>query len=325
MPGCDIFISYSREDRPKARHFATCFAEEGFDVWWDAALNPGETFDEVIESELRAAKAVVVLWSPRSVGSRWVRAEATLADRRKKLVPVVIEACDLPIIFELTHTTDLSQWDGDTLDMAWQSFLRDLRRLVSRASAPTPPAAFDSTSKALPSPVPERSFAAWRGPAAADPSAGRKTSDRGVARGAAAAQSAADDLHVDDPSAEAEQTRFYTQSGGFNPLGDQFHCLEMKTGDQVEQRLVVSPVGLKIGRAAPADVILTDSRVSRSHCVVELADDRLRVSDLKSTNGTFIDGKRVEGTGMLEVGSVLKVGNVCFTHTVRTRADVKAA
>ena len=81
---------------------------EGFSVWWDAVLRSGETFDEVIERELRAAKAVVVLWSPRSVASRWVRAEATLADRANKLVPVIIEPCNLPIIFELTHAADLA-------------------------------------------------------------------------------------------------------------------------------------------------------------------------------------------------------------------------
>ena len=96
MSESDIFISYSREDRAAARHFSECFAREGFSVWWDAALRSGETFDEVIERELRGAKAVVVLWSPRSVTSRWVRAEATLADRRNKLVPAIIEACDRP-------------------------------------------------------------------------------------------------------------------------------------------------------------------------------------------------------------------------------------
>ena len=72
MSGPDIFISYSREERQAARHFAECFAEEGFAVWWDAALRSGETFDEVIERELRAAKAVkmprlsrrhVLLWT----------------------------------------------------------------------------------------------------------------------------------------------------------------------------------------------------------------------------------------------------------------------
>ena len=78
---------------------------------------------------------------------------------------------------------------------------------------------------------------------------------------------------------------------------------------------------MKIGRTAPADIILSDARVSRTHCLIELADDRLKVSDLNSTNGTFIDGKRVEGIGMLEVGSVLRVGNVSFMHAVRVRAD----
>ena len=140
MSGRDIFISYSREERPAARHFAESFAREGFSVWWDAVLRSGETFDEVIEKELRAAKAVVVLWSTRSVASRWVRAEATLADRGNKLVPVIIETCDRPIIFELTHAADLADWTGDTADNRWQTLVSDLRRLVGgEEEAPSAP------------------------------------------------------------------------------------------------------------------------------------------------------------------------------------------
>ena len=55
---------------------------------------------------MREAKAVVVLWSKKSVVSRWVRAEATLADRNRTLVPVMIEACERPIMFELTQTAE---------------------------------------------------------------------------------------------------------------------------------------------------------------------------------------------------------------------------
>ena len=74
----------------------------GLTVWWDAALRSGEAYDQVTEQALSEAKAVVVLWSPRSVGSRWVRAEATQADRLDTLVPVMIEACKRPIMFELS-------------------------------------------------------------------------------------------------------------------------------------------------------------------------------------------------------------------------------
>ena len=83
----DIFLSYNREDAAIARVFAEAFSEAGLEVWWDAALRSGESYDEVTEAALREARAVVVLWSPRSVVSRWVRAEATIADRNKTFMP----------------------------------------------------------------------------------------------------------------------------------------------------------------------------------------------------------------------------------------------
>ena len=59
MSTTDVFISYARADRPIAQVFAEALIEEGFNVWWDASLHSGETFDEVIEQRLRDAKAVV--------------------------------------------------------------------------------------------------------------------------------------------------------------------------------------------------------------------------------------------------------------------------
>jgi TolB-like protein len=126
----DIFLSYGHGDEATARRFAESFEREGFSVWWDASLRSGDAFDATIEAALRSAKAVVVLWSAISVQSRWVRAEATLADRNKTLMPVMIELCDRPIMFELMHTTDLSQWNGDPNDVVWQTYLSGLRRLV---------------------------------------------------------------------------------------------------------------------------------------------------------------------------------------------------
>jgi adenylate cyclase len=144
----DIFISYSREEQVRARQFAEALEHEGYSVWWDVTLRSGEAFDEAIERALRAAKAIIVLWSKKSVVSRWVRAEATLADRQGTLVPVMIELCERPIMFELTQTIDLSDWAGDLADPRWQTLLSDLRHFVVRLTAPLQAAA--PVSKAPP-------------------------------------------------------------------------------------------------------------------------------------------------------------------------------
>jgi predicted component of type VI protein secretion system len=327
LSGRDIFISYSREDRTAARHFAECFEKEGFSVWWDAALHSGETFDEVIETELKAARAVVVLWSPRSVASRWVRAEATMADRRNKLAPAIIEPCDLPIIFELTHTTDLSDWTGDRSDDPWPIFVQDLHRLVERgkrAEAAAPPARDERSASRRGYETPGSPRFAARSAARADNVLSTGKVDDLMMALTSLRDSIGQPGERQAPTlVESDDTQVYTGAGDFDLFGaDEFHCLEVTDGDKLEKRFVVSPLGLKIGRTAPADVILPDARVSRTHCLVELADDRLRVSDLNSTNGTYVDGKRISGEAFLAIGSVLKVGNISLTHELRTRADV---
>jgi TolB-like protein len=134
----DVFISYSRSDAAIARRFAEAFEAQGLSVWWDDALRSGDIFDEAIEQALKQAKAVVVLWSKASVVSRWVRAEATLADRNKTLLPVMIEQCERPIIFELTHAANLERWQGASEDAKWLAFVADVRRFVASTTAERP-------------------------------------------------------------------------------------------------------------------------------------------------------------------------------------------
>jgi TolB-like protein/tetratricopeptide (TPR) repeat protein len=130
----DIFLSYSRKDQVTARRFADALQREGFSVWWDQSLSAGQAFDRVTEKALDEAKAVVVLWSKHSVDSNWVRAEATQAQSNQRLVPVMIEACKRPIMFELTHTADLSGWTGDQTDSRWRSFIDGLRQFAQTAT-----------------------------------------------------------------------------------------------------------------------------------------------------------------------------------------------
>jgi TolB-like protein len=153
----DIFLSYNREDQARAKLFAEAFEVQGFKVWWDVGLRTGEAYDEVTETALRTAKAVVVLWSKKSVQSRWVRAEATLADRNKTLVPCMIEPCERPIMFELTQTAELAHWQGAGDDRVWVSFLSDVKRFIEdRGGVPVARQAKASLAEIIAEPPPPR-------------------------------------------------------------------------------------------------------------------------------------------------------------------------
>jgi hypothetical protein len=108
----DIFISYAREDRDKAKALAELFQQQDWSVWWDRSIPPGRSFDEVIEEALCAAKCVVVLWSKNSASSDWVKSEAAEGLRRKILVPVRIGSANVPLEFRRLQTVDLSDWKG---------------------------------------------------------------------------------------------------------------------------------------------------------------------------------------------------------------------
>ena len=67
-----------------------------------------------------------------------------------------------------------------------------------------------------------------------------------------------------------------------------------------------------VGRATRADFVLDAALVSRLHCRLEAGDDTLEVVDLSSTNGTFVNGKRIE-RARLASGDTLRVGRVELT------------
>lgn len=107
-----VFISYAREDGPKARAIARALEKESFDVWIDQRIGSGSEFSREIEEALKSASAVVVLWSTNSVDSPWVRDEAAEGRDSGRLVPVLLEECRPPLGFRQFQTTDLSRWSG---------------------------------------------------------------------------------------------------------------------------------------------------------------------------------------------------------------------
>ena len=87
--------------------------------------------------------------------------------------------------------------------------------------------------------------------------------------------------------------------------------LRTVTEDLPEQTFRILPGNIKtIGRATGADFIVDAALISRVHCrVTALAGGELEVRDLESTNGTYVNGERIE-TARLAPGDRLQVGRV---------------
>ena len=56
----DIFVSYSRSDKARVAPLVAALEAEGWSVWWDPAIAPGQQFDRMIADELERARAVLV-------------------------------------------------------------------------------------------------------------------------------------------------------------------------------------------------------------------------------------------------------------------------
>ncbi|HOX46495.1 MAG TPA: sigma 54-interacting transcriptional regulator [Myxococcota bacterium] len=91
-------------------------------------------------------------------------------------------------------------------------------------------------------------------------------------------------------------------------------------------RLVTLQEGqsLVIGREPPADITVRDSSLSRQHASLELSSGVLWVEDLQSTNGTWVNGERVERS-KVEPGAELAFGAVVALVPSLRSAEASAA
>ncbi len=141
MPG-RIFISYSKLDPQPTRELADFLTARGYSVWWDADLTAGEVFREVIDRELDAADAVIVMWTAHSVASNWVIAEADHAARRNRLITLRtadLEPWRIPKPYNTYHTDLVSNRE---------SILAAVRRVAGEPPKPEVKAVPASLSEA---------------------------------------------------------------------------------------------------------------------------------------------------------------------------------
>jgi adenylate cyclase len=131
----DVFVSYARSDKARVAPLVAAIEAQDWTVWWDPEIDAGQQFDDQIEAELKAAKAVLVVWTPTSAASRWVRGEAREAADRGTLVPVRFDGASLPMDVRAIHTTELDGWGEDTSSPQFQSLLRALAAMIARNAA----------------------------------------------------------------------------------------------------------------------------------------------------------------------------------------------
>ena len=75
-----------------------------------------------------------------------------------------------------------------------------------------------------------------------------------------------------------------------------------------QQKLSITSASVTIGRAAPSDLCIDHPSVSRQHISLRLSSNGAFVSDLNSTNGTKVDGKKLSREVEIQSGTVISLG-----------------
>ena len=114
---------------------AEALTKEGWEIFWDRKVEPGEHWNVAIEKALAEAGCVVVLWSNQSVAKRWVKLEAGNGLARGVLIPVRIEQVQEPLEFSDIQSADLADWQGERLHAG----LLQLRERIAHVLGARPP------------------------------------------------------------------------------------------------------------------------------------------------------------------------------------------
>lgn len=145
-----VFISHASEDKQRfVVDFAKRLRENGVDAWLDQwEMKPGDSLvDKIFEDGLKDAHAVIIVLSTISVQKPWVREELNTSvvnriSRGTKLIPVVIDECDVPESLKSTVWQKV-----DSLDDYRESLQRILSAIFDVTDKPAigqPPARFSA-------------------------------------------------------------------------------------------------------------------------------------------------------------------------------------
>lgn len=104
---------------------------------------------------------------------------------------------------------------------------------------------------------------------------------------------------------------------------DVAHYVVVVEGTESGKKLEIGLAPISLGRHADNDIALADPFVSGRHCVIAVENGQLRVTDLGSSNGTFIDGQSVHQQTVWPSASTLRVGNQMLRQVYHRREDLQ--
>lgn len=134
----DVFISYPRQGDVAVIGAVTRIRERlerlKLLLFVDVDnIDSGASFPRVIEENVRAAKAVLGLWTPYALTREWIRIECDIARQENKLFAGALEPIQqLPALFHFVNTIDLSGFDGVGEHSGWRKILGDIGRKIDR-------------------------------------------------------------------------------------------------------------------------------------------------------------------------------------------------
>ena len=132
MSNKKVFISYSRDDLKEVKRVVEELRSKGLKVWFDAHINTGTDWDEVLEEQIIAADNMVLFLSKTSVASDMVKNELFFAQQNNTTVnPVLIEPCQLPLAMARMHYIDLT----NNFDKGVDRLAEDIKQ--GQSSSPT--------------------------------------------------------------------------------------------------------------------------------------------------------------------------------------------
>jgi len=126
-----VFVSHSSADRHIAERLAFGLQAMGYGSWFaEWELRPGDSIVTKIEAALSVSDVLLVVLSSRSIASEWVQRElnavlmAQLSGQNVRVIPVLIEDCEIPALLRDTIYVDLR----DEFETGFRMLLDSLRQ-----------------------------------------------------------------------------------------------------------------------------------------------------------------------------------------------------